>query len=1340
MKELAMLQKPIILDGGNFGHWKARMRHIIRGIDEDAWTAVEEGWTAPTVLMDDNTLGPKSKDKWTDSEKAASKFNSKALTVIFSAVDLDQFKIIQGCDSAKEAWDTLINHFEGNTSVRRTRIDHLASRFENLRMGDDEPIDGFISKISELANESSVLGKKYDEKDLVKKLLRCLPPRFEAYKAVLNIAVDTDEMKFDQLAGILKVHDLEKTDRLSNTPKSIAFAAESKEIDRVSNIEENLGLMARNFNKFVKRMEKGGNRSNSRFQRNVSDHSQRQDSSRNSKKKELQCHECEGYGHFRNECPLTKRKELKCIDCKGFGHTRAECPNNLKKEKSMMCFSDTDSESESDEEELHLNFMALLGEDKDQKQEDDSRTLIEDDNDDLNHDLETEYKELFNQFAELSLENLQLLKDKAMLKAQVNILELEKPAETVLNESDQELLSIKRAMIEQERVQKLFEMKVSHLSELLEKEVDKSKLLESQLTENHKKIRMLTTGTSTLDHLLTIGQCPSSNWGLGFRGSTSIQGEIAGKTTFVKELSKEETVKATEKVLNTSKSAENKRAPVIARRGNGCHFCGKCGHKVRYCYFRLQQYQRAWRMNLCFVEPSSYGSVWIAKRDLYPNYKERVSAVLHINADVSPTEAEVELNCNYVSVQPMINCVSNVAYTGAEGSSQIDSPWYFDSGCSKHMTGTQEYLDKVQFLKGGKVTFGDGGQGKIRGVGRTERADLPSLINVYYVEGLKANLISVSQLCDEGLEVIFNKIECRAVDEKGNIVLQGVRSGNNCYMWKPLDTCLSAVESKLDLWHRKLGHMNTNGLSRLVNAEVVRGVPELEKQTDTVCGGCCQGKQVKVQHKQISEIRSKKVLELVHMDLMGPITPNSIAGRRYIFVLVDDFSRYTWVDFLKNKSDALDSFRILALQLKQEKGGIIQIKSDHGGEFQNEEFDRFCQSQGIRHQYAAPRTPQQNGIVERKNRTLQEMARAMLCGNSVPSGFWAEAIETACYVINRVYVKPKTKTTPYELFKGKTPNLSHMHVFGCLCYILNDKDHLGKFDAKSDVGMFVGYSTHSSAYRIFNSRTKFIGDSVNVVFDDSIGFYQARVTQTIECETPKVTAPTPEDVKDESEDESEHDNVLVKLDNAKVHKNHSPDDVIGGVFGERVTRKKQIDFKEMVKLASFIVKMNTVECFVFLIEPKNLQEALEDEFWTDSMHQELEQFERLDVWALVPRPDNVNVIGTKWIHKNKTDEEGNVIRNKSRLVGQGYTQIEGVDFDETFAPVARLESIRLLFGMACNLRIKLYQMDVKSAFLNGVLQEEVYVEQPKGFEDPHFPDHVYKLKKALYGLKQAPRA
>jgi hypothetical protein len=178
----------------------------------------------------------------------------------------------------------------------------------------------------------------------------------------------------------------------------------------------------------------------------------------------------------------------------------------------------------------------------------------------------------------------------------------------------------------------------------------------------------------------------------------------------------------------------------------------------------------------------------------------------------------------------------------------------------------------------------------------------------------------------------------------------------------------------------------------------------------------------------------------------------------------------------------------------------------------------------------------------------------------------------------------------------------------------------------------------------------------------------------------------------------------------------------------------------VIQPTSEVANQVSYSCYLAQTEPKKVDEALQDEGWVSAMHDELHQFTRNDVWILVPRPAKQNIIGTKWIFKNKTDEHGTVVRNKARLIAQGYTQIEGADFDETFAPVARLESIRFHLSIACHLDFKLYQMDVKSAFLNGVLQEKVYVEQPKGFQDPHHPHHVYKLKKALYGLKQAPRA
>ncbi|GAA0141047.1 transmembrane signal receptor [Lithospermum erythrorhizon] len=220
---------------------------------------------------------------------------------------------------------------------------------------------------------------------------------------------------------------------------------------------------------------------------------------------------------------------------------------------------------------------------------------------------------------------------------------------------------------------------------------------------------------------------------------------------------------------------------------------------------------------------------------------------------------------------------------------------------------------------------------------------------------------------------------------------------------------------------------------------------------------------------------------------------------------------------------------------------------------------------------------------------------------------------------------------------------------------------------------------------------------------------------------------------EEMEDKSDNDISGIKPA-ARIQKNHPVEHIIGELDQRITTRKKdKDDYRKMARLLG-------ETCFISKVEPKDVKAALLDEYWITAMQEELIQFDKNDVWELVPRPPGCNVIGTKWILKNKMDESGNVTRNKARLVAQGYTQIEGIDFEETFSPVAKLEAIRLLLSIACLLKFKLFQMDVKSAFLNGVVQEEVYVEQPKGFIDVQYPEHVYKLKKALYGLKQAPRA
>ncbi|KAH9671187.1 Integrase catalytic domain-containing protein [Citrus sinensis] len=437
---------------------------------------------------------------------------------------------------------------------------------------------------------------------------------------------------------------------------------------------------------------------------------------------------------------------------------------------------------------------------------------------------------------------------------------------------------------------------------------------------------------------------------------------------------------------------------------------------------------------------------------------------------------------------------------------------------------------------------------------------------------------------------------------------------------------------------------------------------------------------------------------------------------------------YSWFSsFTKIENDGDVSFgdnskgKIVGIgnvgNVQNEKGySITCIRSDHGGEFENHAFENFCNDLGIEHQFSSPRTPQQNGVVERKNRSIQEIARIMLNENSLPKYFCAEAVNTACYVLNWVLIRPNLNKTSYELWKDRKPNIGYFKVFGCKCFVLNTKDNLGKFDPKSDVGIFLGYSNSSKAYRVYNKRTLVVEESMHVTFDESN-----------HSSTEKVVVD--DNAEEEQQEEASNDN-----------QEDAPHGIQEEHHEETNAEQNEGDPSRGVTTRSSL--RNTCEhaAFISQIEPKSFANAENDESWIMTMQEELNQFERNNVWELVPNPEHQSIICTKWVFRNKMDESGVVVRNKAKLVAQGYNQEEGIDFDETFAPVARLESIRMLLAYACHKNFILYQMDVKSAFLNGYIMEEVYVKQPPGFENEKFPDHVYKLSKALYGLKQAPRA
>ncbi|GJS98863.1 retrovirus-related pol polyprotein from transposon TNT 1-94 [Tanacetum coccineum] len=351
--------------------------------------------------------------------------------------------------------------------------------------------------------------------------------------------------------------------------------------------------------------------------------------------------------------------------------------------------------------------------------------------------------------------------------------------------------------------------------------------------------------------------------------------------------------------------------------------------------------------------------------------------------------------------------------------------------------------------------------------------------------------------------------------------------------------------------------------------------------------------------------------------------------------------------------------------------------------------------------------PEQNGVVERRNRTLVEAARTMLSAAKVPLFFWAEAIATACFTQNRSLVIPRHEKTPYHIINARKPSVKFFHIFGSLCYIIRDGENLDKMKEKGDACIFVGYSTQSKAYRVFRSKAA-----------DNPDKRQQHNTRTL-LQQPMLHIPPP----------------------LNIHQHIQPPTQVPTSLHLRTSSTETIQKRAQLDDDEFITSSSNNTIALTVIQPtKEHQRSHGYSAWIESMQEELHQFDRLDVWELVDRPLCKNVINLKWLWKNKRDEENTIIRNKSRLVAKGYAQKEGIDFEESFAPVARLEAVRLFIAYAAHKSFTVYQMDVKTAFLYGPLKEEVYVNQPDGFVDPYHPDKVYRLKKALYGLKQAPRA
>ncbi|KAK1648726.1 hypothetical protein QYE76_066531 [Lolium multiflorum] len=615
------------------------------------------------------------------------------------------------------------------------------------------------------------------------------------------------------------------------------------------------------------------------------------------------------------------------------------------------------------------------------------------------------------------------------------------------------------------------------------------------------------------------------------------------------------------------------------------------------------------------------------------------------------------------------------------------SAWVFDTGSVAHICNSKQELRNKRSLARDEVTMrvGNGSKVDVIAVG-TLPLHLPSglvldLNNCYLVPALSMNIISGSCLMQDGYSfksenngcsIFMNNIFYGHAPEKNGLFLLNLDSS---------DTHVHNIDAKriklndnsTYMWHCRLGHI---GVKRMKKLHADGLLESLDFQSLDRCEACLMGKMTKTPFSGIME-RATDLLEIIHTDVCGPMSVASRGGYRYVLTFTDDLSRYGYIYFMKHKSETFEKFKEFQSEVENQRNKKIKfLRSDRGGEYLSYEFGMHLKKCGILSQLTPPGTPQRNGVSERRNRTLLDMVRSMMSLTDLPLSFWGYALETAAFTLNRAPSK-SVATTPYELWFNKKPKLSFLKVWGCEAYV--KKLQSDKLEPKAEKCVFIGYPKETIGYTFYHR-------SEGKIFVAKNGTFLEKEFLTKERSTEDVPVP-PAPVTEEANDNDHETSSEVATE------------------PRRSTRERTTPDWYDPCLNLMIVDNNDED-------PATYEEAMmspDSNKWQEAMKSEMGSMYDNKVWTLVDLPDSRKAVENKWIFKRKTDADGNVTVYKARLVAKGFRQIQGVDYDETFSPVAKLKSVRILLAIAAFFDYEIWQMDVKTAFLNGDIEEELYM-------------------------------